>query len=165
MEVVNAVDDCGSRGARDAVVVGFADAAKSSDVMLDEEVLRQVRDAFFCDDEVGFQGDDGVGHGFHLLFFDLQDAVPVFFFRDFNVRLRLSLFVLQGAVKEDDTRILDAPPHSGVRDVFVKHDAVKDSAVFYLAPGDLLDFGVAFDVNFLLAASNVMGNCSDRFQG
>lgn len=163
MEVVDAVDDCSSGGACDAVVVGFADAAEGGDVVLDEEVLGEIGDALFCDDEVGFQGDDGVGHSFNLLFFDLQDAVPVFFFRDFDVGLGLPLFVLQGAVKEDDTRILDSPSHFGVRNVFVKHDAVEDFAVFNLAAGDFLHFGIAFDVDFFLAAADFVGNCSDRF--
>lgn len=156
MEVVDAVDDGGSGGARYAVVVGFADAAEGGDVVLNKEVLRQVRDAFFCNDEVGFHGDDGVGHGFYLLFFDLQDTVPVFFFRDFDVGLRLSLFVLQGAVKEDNARILDTPSHFGVRDVLVKHNAIEDFAVFNFAARDLLNFSVPFDVDFFFAAADVV---------
>ena len=39
LDVVDAVDDRGARGARDPVVVRFADAAEGRDVVFDEEVL------------------------------------------------------------------------------------------------------------------------------
>ena len=42
LQVVDPVDDGGSGGAGDAVVVCFADAAKGGDVVFDEEVLGEV---------------------------------------------------------------------------------------------------------------------------
>ena len=101
----------------------------------------------------------------YLLFFDLQDAVPVIFFADFDVGLRFALFVFEGAVEEDDARVGDAPAHFRVRDVFVEHHAVEHFTVFYFSPWDLLDAGVAFNIDFFFPAADVVGDGPDGFKG
>ena len=87
MEVVDAIDDGCAGSACDAIVVGFANSAESGDVVFDEEVLSQIRNTLFGDDEVGFESEDGVAHALDLFFFNLEDAVPVFFFADLDIGL------------------------------------------------------------------------------
>jgi len=56
---------------------------------------------------------------FYLFFFDLEDAVPVVFFADFDVGLGFAFLVFEGAVEEDDAWVFDHAAHFGVGDVFV----------------------------------------------
>ena len=62
--------------------------------------------------------------------------------RHLDVRLRLALLVLEGAVEEEDARLLDAAAHLAVDDVLVEHDALEHARVLDVAARDLLDLGV-----------------------
>ena len=56
--------------------------------------------------------------------------------------LGLALLVLEGAVEEEDARLLDAAAHLAVDDVLVEHDALEHARVLDVAARDLLDLGV-----------------------
>lgn len=120
-------------------------------------------DALLCDDEIGLQGDNRVAHGLDLLLLDLQYPVPVLLLADLDVRLALALLVLECAVQQQNLGVLDSPPHLGVCNVLVDHDAVQHLAVLDLASGDLLDACVALDVDLLLAA-HVGGDGADGLE-
>ena len=76
-----------------------------------------------------------------------REAVVVVVARGLDVRLRLALLVLEGAVEQQDARLLDAAAHLAVDDVLVDHDALEHAAVLHVAARDLLDLGVALDVD------------------
>jgi hypothetical protein len=94
----------------------------------------------------------------------LQNPVPVLLFADLDVGLALALLVLQRAIQQHDARVLDPPPHLWVCDVLVQQDAVQNLAVLDLTTGDLLNAGVALDVDFLLASANLEGHGPYSFE-
>jgi hypothetical protein len=99
-----------------------------------------------------------------LLLLNLENPVPVLLFADLDVCLTLALLVLQCAVQQQNTRVLDSPPHLWVCDVLVDHDSVQDLAVFDLTTGNLLDTCVALDVDLLLVRADVEGNSPYRLE-
>jgi hypothetical protein len=99
-----------------------------------------------------------------LLLFNLQYPVPIFLFADLNVGLALALFVLQRAVQQQNTRVLNSPPHLGMCDVLIKHDAVQHLTVFDLTTRDLLNASIALDVDLLLTCANLERDCPDSFE-
>lgn len=113
----------------------------------------------FSDDQIRFEFDNGIAHGLDLFLFDLQDPVPIFFFANLYVGLAFAFFVLERTVQEHDARVLYSPPHLGVCDVLIQHDAVQHLTVFNLAAGNLLDAGVALDVYLLLSTAYIHGHC------
>ena len=108
------VDDGGTGGSCDTVVVCLAYTADSCDVGLNKEMLCKIwltlvmllynrldvltADTLFCDNEIGLQGNDRVTHSLHLLLLDLQYPVPILLFADLNVCLTFALLVLECAV-------------------------------------------------------------------
>lgn len=122
-------------------------------------------DTLLGDDEIGLHGDDSFAQGLDLLLLDLKNAVPVVLLCDLNVGLRLALLVLQGAVQEHDSGVLDAPAHLGVCDVLVQHQAVKDLAVLNLATRNLLNSGISLDVDLSLAVASLPRHRSDGLEG
>jgi len=69
--VFDAVDDGGTDGSCDTIVIGLSDASDGGDVRLDKIMLGKIGDAFFCDDEIGFEFEDFFAQGFDLFFFYL----------------------------------------------------------------------------------------------
>jgi len=122
--------------------------------------MSHTTDTLLSNDEIGLQSDDGIAHLLDLLLLDLENPVPVLLFADLNVCLTLALLVLQCAVQQQNTRVLDSPPHLWVCDVLVDHDSVQNLAVFDLASGNLLDTCVALDVDLLLSRADVERNSS-----
>lgn len=112
-------------------------------------------DTLLGDDEIGLQGNDSIAHILDLLLLDLQYPIPVLLFANLNVCLRLALLVLERAIEEQHTGVLDSPPHLGMCDVLVEHDTVQNLAVLDLVSGDLLDTSIALDVNLLLVGTNI----------
>jgi hypothetical protein len=149
LQLFGAVGDGGAASARHAVVVGLAQAAHGTDSRLEQEVLGQVGDALFGEDHVGLEGDQVVALAADVLFFELQQSSEIGFRRDFDVRLRFALLVLQRAVQEDDSGVLEtivsqvttsAPPrrlhlnvpsHLGVGDVLVHHHSSQNLRFFH----------------------------------
>lgn len=128
-------------------------------------MAKLTRNALFGNDKIRLDGNDGLADGLDLLLLNLQDAVPVVLLGDLNVGLGLALFVLEGAVEEDDAGVLDAPAHLGVCNVLVEHQAVEDLAVLNLAAGDLFDAGVALDVDLGVAVAGLPGDGADGLEG
>ena len=124
---------------------------------------RRTGNSLLGEDEVGLELDDALAHGLDLLLFNLEDPVPLVLALDLYVRLALALLVLERAVEQDDARVLDPAPHARVGDVLVDHHAVEHDRVLNLAAGDLLDLGVALDVD-RLRARLVLGHVPDRLQ-
>ena len=91
-----------------AVVVGLAEAADGSDIVLDEVVLSEVRDALLGEDKVGLEGDDVGTNALDILLLNLQHACEVLALAHFDVSLALALGVLQRAVKQQNAGVLDA---------------------------------------------------------
>jgi hypothetical protein len=169
-KVVDTVDDGSAGSASDTVVVRLANATNGGDVGLDEVVLGEIccrvvsgllterkrekgrtRNTLLGENEIGLELDNLLAHGLDLLLLDLQDAVPVRFLGDLDIRLGLPLLVLERTIKEDDPRVFDTAAHLGVGDVLVEHDTVEDLRVLNLASGNLLDLGVALEVDRLVA--------------
>ena len=64
--------------------------------------------------------------GAHLLFLLLKELFPVRFLRDLHIRLTLALLVLQWAIQEHNSRILDLAAHSRVRDVLAEASLAEE---------------------------------------
>lgn len=120
--------------------------------------------ALFRNDEVGLHGENMIAHGLDLLLLNLKYLIPVLLLADFNIRLRLALFVLERAVEEDDAWVFDPPAHLGVRYILVQHYSIEHPAILNLTSGNLLDTCVSFDVDLFLAASNVVGHSAHRLE-
>jgi len=86
-------------------------------------------------------------HHFGLLL--AQDVCEVRGLGELQLGGRLSFFLLQRTVQQDDSGILDFSAHVGVSDVFVDHDALQHARVFNQSSGDLLDTSLLFDIDFV----------------
>ena len=116
------------------------------------------RKTLLSDDKVGLQSNDVVAHFTNVLLLKLKKAVEVLLLLDLlksrepfrnreslvlgvkdylNIDLGLALLVLEGAVHEDNARVLDPAPHLGVGHILVEHDAVKNTRILNLASGQL----------------------------
>lgn len=136
-------------------VVGLTDTTDAGDVALEEEMLGEVGDTLLGDDDVGLPLEDEVAHDgdfFHLLGEGVGHGVLGF---ELHVGLTLPLLVLQRTVQQEDPRVLDAPPHLGVRDILIHHHTIEDLALIEGPAWDLLDLGVSldFEVEFALVAA------------
>ena len=107
--------------------------------------------------------DDLVAHSFDGFFLQLEHSREIGFFGQFHVGHGFSLLVLQRTIKQDDSGIFDLPPHLGMCDVFVDHDAVEHLGIFDGATRNLLHFGVTLDVD-LFATGVLDRNHADRPQ-
>mmetsp|Transcript_40509 Transcript_40509/g.95941 ORF Transcript_40509/g.95941 Transcript_40509/m.95941 type:complete len:203 (-) Transcript_40509:402-1010(-) len=153
----------GSAGdARDAVVVRLAQPPEGGHAGLDEVVLGEVGDALLGEDHVRLVLQDRVHRRLDPVLLSLEKRLPVALVGDLHVGLRLPLLVLEGAVEEDNARVLDLPSHLRVRDVLVNHDALEHAALLHLPARDLLHLGVPLDVH-LTAAIRVRDD--DRHHG
>lgn len=122
------------------------------------------RNTLLSNDEIGLECDDSIADVLHLFLFNLKNAVPVVLLGDLNVGLGLALLVLERAVKEKNAGVLDPPPHLGVGDILVDHDAIDNLGVLDLTTGDLLDTRVALDIHLLLSTARIKRNCTDGAQ-
>lgn len=126
--------------------------------------MRHTRHSLLSNDKVRFDRQYSLTHRLNLLLLDLQDTVPVILLCDLNVCLRLALLVLQGAIQEDDSGVLNAPAHLRVCDILVQHQTVEDLAVLDLATRDLLDSGISLDVDLSLAIPGLPCHCSHSLE-
>ena len=62
----------------DTVVVRLADASDGADARLDEEVLSEIGDALFGDEQVGLELDDVVADALDVLLLELKNATVFF---------------------------------------------------------------------------------------
>jgi hypothetical protein len=151
LDLLRPVHDLGARHPRDSDVVGFADTPDAGDVALEQEVLGQVGDSLFGDDHVGLPLQDEVAHDGDLLHLLGEGVRHGVFGLELHVGLALALLVLEGAVQQQDPGVLDVSAHLRVRDIFVDHDSVEHLALIEGASGNLLDLGVALDLEVELA--------------
>ena len=165
LQIINPIDDGSASSPSNAVVVRFTDSPYRRDVGLYKETLRQVRDAFFRNDEIGLARQNSVTHMLNLLLLNLQNPIPIILLTNLNIRLRLPLLILQRTIQQHNPWILNPAPHLGVRDVLIQHDAVDDLGALDLAAGELLDARVALDVDFLAAGADVVGHRAHGLQG
>ena len=126
--------------------------------------IELTRDALFSNDQIGLNRQNSITHDLDLLLFDLQNSVPVLLLCDLNVGLRFTLLVLQGAIKQHDSGVLDASSHLGVRDVLVQHESIQNPAILNLATRNLLNTGISLDVHFGLAIARVPCNGSHSLE-
>mmetsp|Transcript_14603 Transcript_14603/g.29778 ORF Transcript_14603/g.29778 Transcript_14603/m.29778 type:complete len:428 (+) Transcript_14603:27-1310(+) len=164
LQLVGPADDGGPARPGNPVVIRLPEPPERRDARLGEIVLGEVTHALLCDDNVGVKGDDLRALVLDVLLLHAEHGVPVGLVSDLDVRLGLALLVLEGAIEEHDTGVLDAPAHLGVRDVLVEHDAVQDLAVVDLTAGDLLHLGIPLDVD-LLPAADVDGDAQNGIEG
>ncbi|KAI6751834.1 hypothetical protein HG531_006530 [Fusarium graminearum] len=167
LEVLYSVDNSGTSGAGYSVVVGLSDSAESCDVGLHEVVLskKRTRHSLLSNDKVGFDSDNSLAQSLDLLLLDLQNSVPVVLLGNLDVSLGLALLVLQGAVEEDNSGVLNAPAHLGMCDILVEHKTVENPAVLDLATGNLLHTGISLDVNLGLAIAGLPRHSADSLEG
>jgi hypothetical protein len=123
------------------------------------------RHSLLGDDEIWLDCNDGVANLLDLLLLNLQNPIPVVLLGDLDVGLGLSLLVLKRAVEKHNTRVLYAPAHLGVCDVLVQHNTVQNTAVLDLASRDLLDSGIALDIDLSLAVARLPGHGAHGFEG
>eukprot|EP00128_Syssomonas_multiformis_P003160 Colp12_sorted_trinity150504_noHs@31453 len=72
LELLSAVDNSGTACTGNAVVISLANAAKSSNIVLDEVVLGKIGQALLGNDKVGLELNDVLAHSFNLLFLELK---------------------------------------------------------------------------------------------
>ena len=89
-QVLNSIDDGRAECASYPVVVRFPHASNCGDDGFQKEMLCEVRNALLGEDEVGLELDNLLAYGLDLLLFGLQDACPVLFLRDLDVRPALA---------------------------------------------------------------------------
>mmetsp|Transcript_16990 Transcript_16990/g.50709 ORF Transcript_16990/g.50709 Transcript_16990/m.50709 type:complete len:231 (-) Transcript_16990:617-1309(-) len=143
----------GARRTSNPVVVRLAEAADGGDAGLGEEVHGQVRQPLLSDHHVRLEPRDGGAHPLDPLLFQLQQRRPVLFFGELHVGLVLALLVFQGAVHEQDARVVNFAPHATRRhDILIEHYAGEDPAIVQGAARDLLHLHVLLYVHFRLAS-------------
>mmetsp|Transcript_93546 Transcript_93546/g.195023 ORF Transcript_93546/g.195023 Transcript_93546/m.195023 type:complete len:317 (-) Transcript_93546:182-1132(-) len=128
-------------------------------------MLSQVGDTLLGDDDVRLNLDDVVADLLHLVLLLLKKLLPVSVLGDLDAGLALTLLVLQGAIQEDDARVLDDAAHSGVRDVLVEHHSIQDHGIRKLSTRQLLDLGVSLQVDLLAAVGVRDADSLRRFDG
>ena len=165
LEVAGVVDDSSANGTSDTVVIGLTDTAEHGDVGLAEVVRGKLRDTLLSEDEVGLESNDSVTELLNVLFFLLEDDVPVLFLGDLDVGHRLTLLVLKVGVEEDDTGILDTTTHLSIDDILVEHDTIEHARVFNIVTRDLLDTSVTLDIDLTLATLVDDGDALDGIDG
>ena len=101
------------------------------------EAAWDTRDALLCEDEVWLEADDVFTDLLDVLLLHLQDAGKVLLTSDLNISLALSLLVLQGAVQQHNTGILDHSAHARVGHVLVYHHTSEHARVLDDPTGNL----------------------------
>eukprot|EP01137_Pigoraptor_chileana_P019539 Opistho-2@80698 len=148
LQLVRAVHNRRTARPANAVVVRLAHSPQSSDVMLHKVVLCKVGNTLLRDDKVGLECDDVVAHLLNKFLFELQNVLPVAFLCHLEVRLALALLILQGAIQQHDARVFNAATHLSVRHILVDHHTSKHLRLLNLTAGNLLNLGVALNVDF-----------------
>jgi hypothetical protein len=83
-----------------------------------------------------------------------QQGVEIFLVHDFHVRLRLALLVLQGAIQQQNTRILNATAHLRMGHILVEHNTIQNVALRQVTTRDLLQANISLDVDFLVVTTS-----------
>ena len=148
LELFGAVNNGGSGGAGNTVVIGLTETAEDGAVsVLEELVESEIADTLLGDDDIGLDLEDGVAHALDFDFLHSEGLLEILFLGEFHVGHGLSLLVLEGAIEEHNAGVADLSAHTGVAHVLVKHDTVEHLAVLEEASGDLLNLGVALGIN------------------
>jgi hypothetical protein len=90
-----------------SVVVSLSQATDSCDAGLNQEMLRQIGDTLFREDNVRLQTDQIVADLLDIFFFQLQNPRKVLLVGDLNVSLTFGLFIFEIAVQKNNSRIFD----------------------------------------------------------
>mmetsp|Transcript_7889 Transcript_7889/g.17137 ORF Transcript_7889/g.17137 Transcript_7889/m.17137 type:complete len:307 (-) Transcript_7889:120-1040(-) len=129
-------------------------------------MLRQITHSLLRDNNVRFERNDFHAHVLNVIFLHFEQRIPILLVGDFDIRLRLPLFVFERSVQEKDAGVFYATAHLGVCDVLVEHDARKDGTVRDFSSGDLFDFGVALDVHLHFLGIHIFGTSGEgRWRG
>mmetsp|Transcript_17794 Transcript_17794/g.24610 ORF Transcript_17794/g.24610 Transcript_17794/m.24610 type:complete len:333 (-) Transcript_17794:505-1503(-) len=161
-----AIYDGGATCPSNTVVVCLADAADGGDVVLGKVVHSQVTQPLLRDHNVGFKSHYLLANALDPILLHLQQSSPVLFLLNLDIGLALSLFVLQGAIHQQDPRVLNASLHSsGEHDVLVEHYSFEHTAVLNIPSRNLLNLGVLLDVNVNGAVCLGDGDAGHRVQG
>mgnify|MGYP006905794683 CR=1 FL=1 len=158
MDLFRAVHDLGTRNSSDPDVIGFSDPANARNVAFEKEVLSQIRDSFFCDDNVRLPLQDVVAHEsnfLHFLFKSIAHGILIF---KFHVGLTFSLFVLQWAVEQDYPWVAYLTPHFRVGDILVDHDTVEYFTVVESTPWNFLNSSISLYFEVELIPSSLPKN-------
>lgn len=148
LELLGSVGDGGAGDTGDTVVVSLTDSADHSAVsVLEQEVLSGIADSLLGDDNVGLHSEDVFAHLADFLLFHHEGLLEVVFLGELHVGHRFSLLVLEGAIEENNSGVLDDTSHAGVGHVLVEHDTGENLALLKETTWNLLDFGVSLDVD------------------
>jgi len=106
-------------------------------------MLRLIAEAFLRDYEIGLHFNNIEYHLLHRLLFLLHDLLPIGGGADL-VRQRVSaLLVLEVAVQQENTRVLNEPAHLWVRNVLWEHYTRNDLRLAHLTARNLFDVAKA----------------------
>jgi len=149
LELLRPVDDSGSGGTGNSVVVSLTETAENSAVsFLKKEMLGQIGYTLLGDNDIGFVDNDGLAHSHNFSLLHGKGLFEILLVGELHVRHRLTLLVLKRAIEKDNTGVGNLAAHVGMAHVLVEHDTVEDAAVFESSAGNLLDLGVALGIDF-----------------
>mmetsp|Transcript_17332 Transcript_17332/g.40396 ORF Transcript_17332/g.40396 Transcript_17332/m.40396 type:complete len:230 (-) Transcript_17332:818-1507(-) len=97
-QLLCAVDNVGAADFGNPRVVSFSQASDDRDVCLQQEVLCQVRDTLLSDHKVWLDSYHVIAKLLHLLFFLLEELLPVLLLGNLYVGLTFALLVFKWAI-------------------------------------------------------------------
>mmetsp|Transcript_24793 Transcript_24793/g.24304 ORF Transcript_24793/g.24304 Transcript_24793/m.24304 type:complete len:264 (-) Transcript_24793:397-1188(-) len=148
LQLFRSIHNGGSSDPGDSVVVSLPDPSDDCAVAsLHQEVLGSVRHSLLSDHHIWLHLQNFLTHPLNLFFLHIQSFFEVFLFVELHVGHGLAFLVLEGAVQQDHSGVLNVPSLPRVGHIFVEHDSIQDAAVFQVASWYLLDLGVSFHVD------------------
>ena len=148
LKLLRAVSNSGTTDTGNTIVVGFTDTTDDCAVtVLEEEVLSGITDTLLGDDNVGLDSEDVFAHLLDFLLFSHESLLEIVFLGELHVGHGLTLLVLEGAIKEDNTGVLDHTSHAGVSNILVEHNTGEDFALLKETTWDLLNLSVSLHID------------------
>lgn len=108
-DIFYSVYDCCADSSCDTIIVRLPYASNCSHIRLDKIMLSKIyrqfmwsdeptRNALLSDNEIRFEFQNLIAQSLDLFLLDLQDLIPIRLLGDFNIRLRLTLLILQWTI-------------------------------------------------------------------
>jgi hypothetical protein len=157
LDFFRAVDNGGTSGTSNTVVISFTETAENRAVsVLEKLVESEIAHTLLSDDDIGFDLKDGSAHTLNFNLLHSEGLFEIIILSELHVGHRLSLLVLKGAIEKHNAGVADLAAHTRVADVLVEHDTVEDLAVFEETSRDFLNLSVALGIDFdVIAILNV----------
>jgi hypothetical protein len=105
-----------------------------------------------------------LAHSNNFSFFGSESLLEIITLGELHVGGRFSLFIFEGAIEENNTRVFDSTTHLRVSHILVEHNTVKNAAVLKNTTGNFLDLSIAFGINLNVVTVLVVDS-TDTFDG